>query len=139
MLPPRFVSKPRAAIVGIGQTTFAKQLGITEAEVACRAIAAALDDAGLAAHDVDGLCLYDIESNTVADVAAMLGLEDVRFFSTHSHGGGSYCAVVTSAAAAITSGHATTVLAFRARNRGRRSMRGAIFSHGRPPSIMPDH
>ena len=35
-----------------------------EAEVACRAITAALDDAGLAPRDVDGLCLYDIESNT---------------------------------------------------------------------------
>ena len=61
--------RPRAAIVGIGQTEFAKQIGITEAEVACRAIAAALADAGLAPRDVDGLCLYDIESNTVADVA----------------------------------------------------------------------
>jgi len=127
------VPRPRAAIVGIGQTAFAKQIGITEAEVACRAIAAALDDAGLAPRDVDGLCLYDIESNGVAEVAAMLGLRGVRFFSTHSHGGGSYCAVVTSAAAAITAGHATTVLAFRARNRGRRSSAGqGMMDGGRP-------
>ena len=124
---------PRAAIVGIGQTAFAKRIGITEAEVACRAIAAALDDAGLAPRDVDGLCLYDIESNGVAEVTAMLGLTGVRFFSTHSHGGGSYCAVVTSAAAAITAGHATTVLAFRARNRGRRSSAGqGMMDGGRP-------
>ena len=82
--------KPRAAIVGIGQTEFSKHLGITEAQVAEQAIRAALDDAGLAPGDVDGLCLYDIESNTVADVVAMLGLRAVRFFSTHSHGGGSY-------------------------------------------------
>jgi acetyl-CoA acetyltransferase len=127
------VPPPRAAIVGIGQTAFAKQIGITEAEVACRAIAAALDDAGLATRDVDGLCLYDIESNGVAEVTAMLGLTGVRFFSTHSHGGGSYCAVVTSAAAAITAGHATTVLAFRARNRGRRSSAGqGMMDGGRP-------
>ena len=125
--------KPRAAIVGIGQTEFAKQIGITEAAVACRAVAAALADAGLSKDDVDGLCLYDIESNTVADVVAMLGLRDVRFFSTHSHGGGSYCAVVTSAAAAITADHATTVLAFRARNRGRRSSAGTgMMDGGRP-------
>ncbi len=125
--------RPRAAIVGIGQTVFAKQIGITEAEVACRAVAAALDDAGLAPADVDGLCLYDIESNTIPDVVAMLGLRGVRFFSTHSHGGGSYCAVVTSAAAAITAGHATTVLAFRARNRGRRSSAGqGMMDGGRP-------
>ena len=130
---PGPVPRPRAALVGIGQTTFAKQIGITEAEVACRAVIAALDDAGLTTRDVDGLCLYDIESNTVADVVAMLGLRDVRFFSTHSHGGGSYCAVVTSATAAITAGHATTVLAFRARNRGRRSSAGAgMMDGGRP-------
>jgi acetyl-CoA acetyltransferase len=127
------VPKPRAAIVGIGQTEFSKHLGITEAQVAEQAIRAALDDAGLAPGDVDGLCLYDIESNTVADVVAMLGLERVGFFSTHSHGGGSYCAVVTTAAAAITSGHATTVLAFRARNRGRRSGFGSgMMDGGRP-------
>jgi acetyl-CoA acetyltransferase len=127
------VSKPRAAIVGIGQTAFSKHLGVDEAEVARRAIGAALDDAGLAPGDVDGLCLYDIESNTVADVVTMLALENVRFFSTHSHGGGSYCGVVATAAAAITSGHATTVLAFRARNRGRRSgFGGGMMDGGRP-------
>lgn len=128
----------RAAIVGIGQTPFAKQLGITEAEVAARAITAALDDAGLRAADVDGLCLYDIESNTVADVVAMLGLHRVRFFSTHSHGGGSYCGVVASAAAAITAGYAGTVLAFRARNRGRRSSAGTgMMDGGRPWEKIP--
>ncbi len=125
--------RARAAIVGIGQTEFAKQIGITEAEVACRAIGAALADAGLARRDVDGLCLYDIESNAVPDVVAMLGLAGVRFFSTHCHGGGSYCAVVTSAAAAITAGHASTVVAFRARNRGRRSSAGkGMMDGGRP-------
>jgi acetyl-CoA acetyltransferase len=127
------VPKPRAAIVGIGQTEFSKHLGITEAQVAEQAIRAALDDAGLAPNDVDGLCLYDVESNTIPDVVTMLGLERVGFFSTHSHGGGSYCAIVTTAAAAITSGHATTVLAFRARNRGRRSGFGSgMMDGGRP-------
>ena len=36
------------------------------------AIRARLDDAGLALDDVDGLCLYDIESTTIGDVAAVL-------------------------------------------------------------------
>jgi len=121
------------AIVGIGQTAFARSLGIGEAEVAAIAIRAALDDAGLERRDVDGVCLYDIESNGVAEVAATLGMDRVRYFSTHSHGGGSYCAVVASAAAAIRAGQASVVLAFRARNRGRRSSFGRGFTQGGRP------
>ena len=126
-------SAQRAAIAGIGQTRFAKSLGVSEAAVACQAIAAALDDAGLAPRDVDGLALYDIESNGVADTVTMLGLDRVGFFATHSHGGGSYVAVVQSAAAAITTGLATTVVCFRARNRGRQSSAGeGMHEGGRP-------
>src|SRR4029450_12797987 len=103
-----------AAVVGIGQSAFAKQLGMTEAEVATIAIGAALDDAGLALDDVDGVCLYDIESTTVGDLAAVLGLRHVRFFSTHSHGGGAYCAVILHAAAALADGQARGGRALRA-------------------------
>lgn len=125
--------RDQSAIAGIGQTRFAKSLGISEAEVACRAIRAALDDAGLDVADVDGLSLYDIESNGVAELVAMLGLDGVGFFATHSHGGGSYCAVVQSAAAAIAAGHAHTVVCFRARNRGRQSSFGkGTMDGGRP-------
>jgi acetyl-CoA acetyltransferase len=126
--------QPRAAaVVGIGQSTFAKQLGMTEAEVATIAIGAALDDAGLALDDVDGVCLYDIESTTVGDLAAVLGLRHVRFFSTHSHGGGAYCAVILHAAAALADGQASVVLTFRARNRGRRSSFGKGYTEGGRP------
>jgi acetyl-CoA acetyltransferase len=125
--------RERAAIVGIGQTPFAKRLDMSEAEVACRAIRAALDDAGLAARDVDGLCLYDIESNGVAEIACTLGLNAVRFFATHSHGGGAYCAVVQSAAAGLAAGLASVVLCFRARNRGRRSSFGPGSAQGGRP------
>jgi acetyl-CoA acetyltransferase len=126
--------RPRAAaIVGIGQSAFSKHLGVTEAEVAATAIGAALADAGLTPADVDGLCLYDIESTTIGDAAAVLGLDDLRFFSTHSHGGGSYCAVVLHATAALAAGHASVVLAFRARNRGRGSSYGKGSNEGGRP------
>lgn len=126
-------SRRRAAIVGIGQSPFAKHLGISEAEVAAVAVREALRDAGLRPRDVDGLCLYDIESSGIAGAVAALGLDRVRFFSTHSHGGGAYCAVVANAATAIEAGRASVVLTFRARNRGRRSSfgRGAMEG-GRP-------
>src|SRR5262249_45469626 len=122
-----------AAVVGIGQSEFSKHLGMTEADVALVAIGAALDDAGLTLDDVDGLCLYDIESTTIGDVAAVLGLRNVRFFSTPSHGGGAYCAVVRHAAAALADGHASVVLTFRARNRGRRSSFGKGYTEGGRP------
>jgi acetyl-CoA acetyltransferase len=122
-----------AAVVGIGQTAFSKHLGLGEAEVARAAIAAALDDAGLSPADVDGVCLYDIESTGIGDLGPVLELERVRFFSTHSHGGGAYCAVVLSAAAALAAGHASVVLTFRARNRGRRSSFGAGYTQGGRP------
>src|SRR5262249_60734400 len=126
--------RPRAAaIVGSGQSAFSKPLGVTEAEVAATAIGAALADAGLTPADVDGLCLYDIESTTIGDAAAVLGLDHLRFFSTHSHGGGSYCAVLLHAAAALAAGHASVVLAFRARNRGRGSSYGKGANEGGRP------
>jgi acetyl-CoA acetyltransferase len=114
----------RTAIVGIGQTPYSMDLGLTEGELAGAAIRAALDDAGLAAADVDGICRYDIESSTEADLVRTLGLRELRFFSGHPHGGGAYCGQLASAAAAIATGRASTVLCFRARNRGRRSVAG---------------
>src|SRR5215468_578066 len=106
---------------------------MSEAEVAATAIGVALADAGLTPADVDGLCLYDIESTTIGDAAAVLGLDHLRFFSTHSHGGGSYCAVVLHAAAALAAGHASVVVAFRARNRGRGSSYGKSAHQGGRP------
>lgn len=119
--------------MGIGQTQFSKSLGLSEVEVASRAVRAALDDAGLTAADVDGVSLYDIESNGVGDLVPLMGFAPLRFFATHSHGGGSYCAVLQSAAAAVASGLAQTVVCFRARNRGRQSSFGkGAMDGGRP-------
>src|SRR5262249_59229629 len=60
-------------------------------------------------------------------------VRNVRFFSTHSHGGGAYCAVMLHAAAALAAGHASVVLTFRARNRGRRSSFGEGYTEGGRP------
>ena len=111
-------------------------VGISEADVARQAIAAALDDAGLTLDDVDGVCLYDIESTTIGDLAPVLGLQNVRFFSTHSHGGGAYCAVIDGAAAALEADHASVVLTFRARNRGRTRVRQGL--HGGRAAVGED-
>ena len=51
------------AIAGIGQTEFSTNSGRSELRVACDAILAALDDAGLEAGDIDGIVTYTIDNN----------------------------------------------------------------------------
>ena len=77
-----------AAIVGTGQTEFSKDSGRSELQIACEAIRAALDDAGLAPSDVDGMSTYTIDNNEDVDVARSIGVQNLRFSSRVGHGGG---------------------------------------------------
>ncbi len=110
--------KRRAAIVGMGQTAFAKDIGRPERTIALEAIAAALADAGLTPRDVDGLVRFDLESTTEVEIARNLGIENLRFFASIAYGGGAGCATVALAAMAIATGQASVVVCWRARNRG---------------------
>jgi acetyl-CoA acetyltransferase len=107
----------KAAIVGIGQTEFSKNIGRPERTVALEAIRAALSDAGIEPREVDGLVRFDMENTTEVEVARNLGLENVRFFSEIAYGGGAGCGTVAHAAMAIASGQASVVVCWRARNR----------------------
>jgi acetyl-CoA acetyltransferase len=107
-----------AAIVGIGQTEFAKKLGRPERTAALEAIRSALQDAGLEPREVDGLVRFDMESTTEVEIARNLGLPNVRFFSEIAYGGGAGCGTVAHAAMAIATGQASVVVCWRARNRG---------------------
>ena len=62
--------RDRTAIVGIGQTPFAKQLPESETELAAQAVLAALDDAKISPDEVDGLVSYTIETTSDVDLAA---------------------------------------------------------------------
>ena len=73
--------KDASAIVGIGETRFAKRLEESETELALQAILAALDDAGIDAGEVDGLASYTMESSDEVEIARNLGYRDVHFFS----------------------------------------------------------
>jgi acetyl-CoA acetyltransferase len=110
--------RDRTAIAGIGQTAFAKQLPGTEKELACRAILAALDDAGIQPDEVDGLCSYTMESTEEMEIARTVGLGDITFFSQIGYGGGAGCATVGHAAMAVATGQAEVVVAWRSRKRG---------------------
>src|SRR6266849_2621362 len=130
--------RDRAAIIGIGQTAFSKQLGTTEHHVACEAILAAIADAGLAPKDIDGIVRYDIETNTELALIYSLGIPHLRFFAGVTSGGGAVCGTIVLAAMAVATGQANNVVCFRARNRGKRSVSGlGKFGGGRPWEKTP--
>jgi acetyl-CoA acetyltransferase len=110
--------KDAAAIVGIGETTFAKRLEPSETRLALEAILAALDDAGIAPAEVDGLASYTLETSDEVEIAASLGLGDVTFFSQIGYGGGAGPATVGHLAMAIATGQCRVGVAWRSRKRG---------------------
>ncbi|MBQ0867717.1 lipid-transfer protein [Streptomyces smyrnaeus] len=110
--------KDATAIVGIGQTPFAKRLPESEKALACRAILRALDDAGIAPSEVDGFASYTMEETDEVEVAKSIGAGDVTFFSKVGYGGGGSCATVAHLATAVATGQATVGVAWRSRKRG---------------------
>jgi len=117
--------RDRAAIVGIGQTPFAKTLGRSEYDMAVEAIWNACADAGISPRDIDGIVRYDMEQIDEEQLLSALGNPLLRFFAGTPFGGGGSAAVLVVAAAAIAAGQARTVLVYRSRARGRRSGYGS--------------
>src|SRR5215467_13375638 len=115
--------KGKTAVAGIGQTKFGKGLVDTELSLACQAIAKALDDAGIAPSEVDGLASYTMEPNREVEVARSVGLGDITFFSQVGFGGGAGCGVVGQAAMAIATGQCQVAVVWRARKRADRTSR----------------
>jgi acetyl-CoA acetyltransferase len=115
--------KDKTAVAGIGQTAFGKGLPDTELSLACQAISAALDDAGIAPSEVDGMASYTMEQNREVDVARNVGLGDVTYFSQVGFGGGAGCGVVGQAAMAVATGQCQVAVAWRARKRAAKTSR----------------
>jgi acetyl-CoA acetyltransferase len=115
--------KGRTAVVGIGQTAFGKGLEPTELSLACQAISAALDDAGIAPSEVDGLASYTMEDGREVDVARNVGLGEVTWFSQVGYGGGAGCGAVGQAAMAVATGQCHVAVAWRARKRASKTSR----------------
>ncbi|MDY0013098.1 MAG: lipid-transfer protein [Rhodocyclaceae bacterium] len=110
--------KDKTAIVGIGQTAFAKRLEPTETELAIMAIRDALEDAGIHPSEVDAMSSFTWESTEENEIASNLGFGDVRFFSKIGYGGGAGCATVLHMAMAIATGQADVGVVWRSRKRG---------------------
>ncbi len=114
------------AVVGIGATEFSKNSGRSELSLAVEAVAAALEDAGLAPEDVEGLVTFSADTNPEIEVARSLGMGELTFFSRIHYGGGAACATVQQAAMAVNSGVADVVVCYRAFN----ERSGARFGAG---------
>jgi acetyl-CoA acetyltransferase len=123
--------RDRAAIVGVGYTEFSKNSGVSTLALALRAIAAALDDAGLTRADVDGVATHRVgDSVQAAVVAHALGIGDCHFFLDQFGGGSASHSVIGQAALAVSAGVADTVVCWRAVN-ARSGFR--MGGTGRPP------
>jgi acetyl-CoA acetyltransferase len=108
----------RAAVVGIAQTRFAKNLAPTEEELAIEAVLAALDDAGIEANEVDALSSFTMENLEEVALAKDLGFGNLSFFSQVGYGGGGACGTIAHLAMAIATGQANVGVAWRSRKRG---------------------
>ena len=106
----------KAAIVGIGATEFSKDSGRSELSLACEAVAAAIEDAGLEPSDIDGMATFTMENNSEIDVARGVGIGPLRHFSRVHYGGGAACGTVALAAMAVATGVADAVVCYRAFN-----------------------
>lgn len=126
-----------AAIVGIGATEFSKASGRSELQLACESVQAALQDAGIAPGEVDGMVTFTSESSSENHVARNVGIGDLTFFSRVGHGGGAACGTVAHAAAAINSGLASVVVCWRAFNE-RSGERYGLGQAGRPIDTSAD-
>ncbi len=106
----------RAAIAGIGQTEFSKESGRSELQLACEAVKSALDDAGLAPADVDGLITFTLDTSEEMEVARSLGVQQLSMFTRVPYGGGAAAGTVMQAAMAVATGVADVVVCYRAFN-----------------------
>jgi acetyl-CoA acetyltransferase len=110
------VIRRETAIVGIGQTAYAKKLDATAWELAIMAIEQACSDAGVPVADVDGMCRFSAPFETVSEAMLVrsLGITELSFFAQAPHGGEALGAVVAHAAAAVSAGLANIVVVYRA-------------------------
>lgn len=124
--------KDKAVIVGVGNTKFSKDSGVSELSLAAQAVKAALDDAGLKPTDIDGFATFTMDANDEIEVARTLGCGELTFWGRSHYGGGAATGSLHQAVMAVATGMAECVAVFRALN-GRSGHR---FSAGVSEGVM---
>jgi acetyl-CoA acetyltransferase len=115
----------------VGYTEFSKNSGVSTLTLALRAISAAVADAGLDLHDLDGVATHRVfDSVQAAVVAQALGMRDCHFYLDQFGGGSASHSIVGQAAMAVTLGVAECVVCWRAINARSEFRMGGT---GRPP------
>jgi acetyl-CoA acetyltransferase len=130
------VLRRAAAVVGIGQSEFAKALPQTAWELALEAILAAVADAGIDPAEVDGICRFAPPFEQVSEpmVVRALGIRELGFFAESPLGGEALGAVVSHASAAIAAGQASVVVCYRALSQSHAGRFGRADSRSGPGS-----
>lgn len=109
--------RDKYALAGIGATAYRKQSGRTVLAQAVEACGKAIEDAGLAHHEIDGIVSFQFKDSAPAmAVATAMGLEHAHYCVDFEAGGNGANLVILTAMAAIEAGLATNVLCFRAMN-----------------------
>jgi acetyl-CoA acetyltransferase len=106
----------KAAIAGIGATEFSKNSGRSELKLAVEAVLAALEDAGIAPKEVDGISTFTADNNCETEVSRAIGGNGLTFFSQIGYGGGAGCGTVLHAAMAVATGVSKVCVVYRAMN-----------------------
>jgi acetyl-CoA acetyltransferase len=111
----------KTAIAGIGETTYYKHGKSPDAEfkLALIAVLEACKDAGIDPREVDGFASYGNDRSDPPRLAAALGIKELRFSNMQwGGGGGGVAAAVGHASAAVATGMANCVIAFRSLAQG---------------------
>jgi acetyl-CoA acetyltransferase len=108
--------KDKAVIVGIGNTEFSKNSGVSELNLAIQAVKAACDDAGLHPSAIDGMSTFTMDTSDEIEVARALGVGELTFYGRSHYGGGAATGTLHQAVMAVATGMAETVVCYRALN-----------------------